>query len=101
MNHTDRPDRFIRLVEDHPQIKLWFSAHNHLGQHYPDSVSRVNQCTFVHVGVTGEVTRDDRNHSRLVDFDRRGFTLSTVDHATGEATANLRHEYASGESELL
>ena len=101
MNHTDRPDRFIRLVEDHPQIKLWFSAHNHLGQHYPDSVSRVNQCTFVHTGVTGEVTRDDRNHSRLVDFDRRGFTLSTVDHATGEATANLRHEYVSGKSELL
>lgn len=101
MNHTDRPDRFIKLVEDHPQIKLWFSAHNHLGQHYPNSVSRVNQCTFVHVGVTGEVTRDGRNHSRLVDFDGRGFTLSTVDHADGQATPNLRHEYATGKSELL
>ena len=101
MNHTDRPERFIKLVEDHPQIKLWFSAHNHLGQHYPNSLSRVNQCTFVHVGVTGEVTRDGRNHSRLVDFDHRGFTLSTVDHAGGAVTANLRHEYASGKSELL
>lgn len=101
MNHTDRPGRFIKLVEDHPQIKLWFSAHNHLGQHYANSVSRVSQCTFVHVGVTGEVTRDGRNHSRLVDFDRHGFTLSTVDHADGEATANLRHDYASGCSELL
>ncbi len=101
MNHTDRPERFIKLVQDNPQIKLWFSAHNHLGQHYPDSVSRVNQCTFVHTGVTGEVTRDGRNHSRLVDFDASSFTLSTVDHATGKAAANLRHDYATGRSELL
>lgn len=32
LNHSDRPQRFIRLVEQHPNIKLWFSGHYHLSQ---------------------------------------------------------------------
>jgi hypothetical protein len=101
LNHTDRPERFIDIVNRNPQIKLWFSGHNHLGQWYPDSLSRVHQCTFVHTGVIGEVSRDNYRHSRLVEFDAKGFILSTIDHATGTATADLRHEYASGASERL
>ena len=101
MNHTDRPERFINLVRANPQIKLWFSAHNHLGQDYSDSFSRVGSCTFVHTGVIGEVSRDGARHSRLVDHDRRGYVLSTIDHRTGEVVANLRYEYASGAVEIL
>ncbi|HVC92296.1 MAG TPA: metallophosphoesterase [Pirellulales bacterium] len=101
LNHTDRPERFIDIVNRNPQIKLWFSGHNHLGQWYRDSLSCVNQCTFVHTGVIGEVSRDGCRHSRLVEFDADGFTLSTIDHATGAATADLRHDYASGAGELL
>jgi hypothetical protein len=101
LNHTDRPERFIDLVRANPQIKLWFSAHNHLGQNYPDSFSRVGHCTFVHTGVIGDVSRDGARHSRLVDYDRRGYQLATVDHLTGELTANLRCEYATGVIEVL
>lgn len=101
LNHTDRPERFIQLVKRHPQIKLWFSAHNHLGQNYPDSFSRVGNCTFVHTGVIGDVSRDDARHSRLVDHDRHGYVLSTVDHRSGEAVANFRYDYATGSGEVV
>jgi hypothetical protein len=101
MNHTDRPERFIEIVRGNPQIKLWFSAHNHLGQDYPDSFSRVGHCTFVHTGVIGDVTRDGARHSRLVDYGREGYVLSTVDHRTGEVVANLRCDYATGTIEVL
>ncbi|HJT34650.1 MAG TPA: metallophosphoesterase [Pirellulales bacterium] len=101
LNHTDRPERFIEIVHKNPQIKLWFSAHNHLGQRYPDSFSQVGRCTFVHTGVIGEVSRDGCHHSRFVEFDAAGFQLSTVDHETGELTANLRHDYATGKSDVL
>ncbi len=101
MNHTDRPERFIELVRANPQIKLWFSAHNHLGQDYPDSFSSVGHCTFVHTGVIGDVTRDGARHSRLVDFDRGGYVLSTIDHHTGEVVANVRCDYATGTIEVL
>lgn len=101
LNHTDRPERFIQLVRRHPQIKLWFSAHNHLGQNYPDSFSRVGHCTFVHTGVIGDVSRDDARHSRLVDHDRHGYVLSTVDQRSGEVVANFRYDYGSGSGEIL
>lgn len=101
MNHTDRPERFIEIVRANPQIKLWFSAHNHLGQDYPDSYSRVGNCTFLHTGVIGEVSRDGARHSRLVDYDAGGYEISTVDHRTGKAVANLRYDYAHGSLKVL
>lgn len=94
LNHTDRPERFMRLLRDHPQIKLWFSAHNHLGQQYADSISQAGECTFVHAGVIGGVSRDGERHSRIVDFDAKGFVLHTFDHAAGRLTVDVRRRYA-------
>lgn len=101
LNHSEHPEQFIQIVRKNPQIKLWFSAHNHLGQYYPDSISHVGSCTFVHTGVIGPVSRDGCQHSRFVEFDARGFVLSTVDHATGELVSNLRHDYAAGDFQRL
>jgi hypothetical protein len=101
LNHCDDPGQFIRLAARRPQIKLWFSAHNHLGQHYPDSVTQVGDCTFVHTGVIGSVSRDGRRHSRLVRHDSGGFELWTLDHATGELEADVRCRYADGQWERL
>ena len=96
LNHTDQPERFIDLVEEHPQIKLWFSAHIHLGQQFADTTTHVGNCTFVHTGVIGEVSRDGLRHSRLVEFDGQGFALSTIDHASGERMLDVRHDYTHG-----
>lgn len=101
LNHTDSPEQFARLVNEHPQIKLWFSAHNHLGQQYEDSITRLGHCTCVHTGVIGEVSRDGRHQSRLVRFDAAGFELSTVDHDSLVSTVDARHEYASGSWQRL
>lgn len=96
LHHTDRPEQFIRLVRDNPQIKLWFSAHNHLGHACADTISRVGGCTFVHTGVVGEVSRDGCRHTRLVEFNAAGFRLSTIDHAAGEVIDDLEHDYSTG-----
>jgi hypothetical protein len=101
LNHTDRPERFLRIVEDHRQIKLWFSAHNHLGQHYHDSISILNGCAFVHTGVIGEVSRDGRRHSRAIDCDDRGLTLHTQDHLKKTLVADLRMSYGDNACERL
>jgi hypothetical protein len=53
-----RPQRFIRLVEQHHNFKLWFSGHFHLSQNYADSISVVGSCAFVQTGVIGECNRD-------------------------------------------
>ena len=98
LNHTDDPGRYIRLLQDNPQVKLWFSAHDHLSHDYHNSVSCVGECHFVHVGVIGEVSRDGRRLSRLVEFDADGFTLATLDHVTGERRDDLTHDYSNGES---
>lgn len=58
LNHSDRPQRFIQLVEKYPNIKLWFSGHFHLSQNYADSVSVVGSCAFVQTGVIGQCNRD-------------------------------------------
>lgn len=98
LNHTDRPEQFLNILRRNPQIKLWFSAHNHLGQLYADSTSEAHGCTFVHTGVIGHVGRDVARHSRLVDFDANGFELSTIDHGSGDVIANMRRDYASGQT---
>ena len=101
LNHTEQPEQFIALVREFTQIKLWFSAHNHLGQQYADSITSVGQCTFAHTGVIGPVSRDGLRQSRLVEFDDSGFRLFTVDHGSGQRMADWRHSYSSGTSQRL
>jgi len=99
LNHSDRPERFMALVEKHPQIKLWFSAHNHLGQYYPDTLSTVGNCAFVHVGTMARITRDGHLHSRLLQYDAEGYTLSTIDHVSNQTHVELRTTYQSNRQE--
>lgn len=101
MNHTDRPEQIFQLIQDFPQVKLWFSAHNHLGQQYADSITRVGHCTFVHTGVIGPVSRDGCCQSRFVEFDDNGFALSTIDHRLGSCTLDWRHQYDAAKFERI
>jgi 3',5'-cyclic AMP phosphodiesterase CpdA len=58
LNHSDRPERFMQLVQKYGNVRLWFSGHFHLSQNYPDSISVVGKCAFVQTGVIGECNRD-------------------------------------------
>jgi len=93
LNHTDRPQRFFHLLKKNPQIKLWFSGHNHLGQNYSDSVTQVDSCTFVHTGVIGSVSRDGHHQSRFLELNEKGYTLFSVDHDTGNTSKDVVHTY--------
>ncbi|KAI8474051.1 MAG: Metallo-dependent phosphatase-like protein [Monoraphidium minutum] len=83
LNHSDRPQRFIRLVERHSNVRLWFSGHFHLAQNYPDSITAVGSCAFVQTGVIGECNRDGFRQSRLLRVTSAGYEVCTVDHVQG------------------
>jgi len=91
LNQSDRPRRFVDLVAAHRQVRLWFSAHNHLGQAHPRAVSHVGNCLFVHTGVIGRSTRDGRHHSRIVDWDGERVRIDTLDHATGAQVRDVAY----------
>jgi len=96
MNHCS-PSRslFIETVKENPQIKLWFSGHFHLSHDYEDSISRVNQCTFVQVGVMGpKSSRDGRRQTRIIQGNSDVLKIYTVNHhervaVTGNAELRL------------
>jgi hypothetical protein len=76
--------RFIETVKKSPQIKLWCSGHFHLSHDFPDSLSRVNQCTFVQVGVVGKKsTRDHTRQTRIIQGNDREIYIYTVNHHYG------------------
>ncbi len=89
LNQSDRPRRFFELLEEHPQVRLWFSAHNHLGQSHARSVSHVGRCLFVHTGVIGEATRDGCRHSRVVTWRGDEVRVDSLDHATGQCVEDV------------
>ena len=84
LNHcspADTRNLFHRLVELHPQIKLWCSGHFHLSQEFPNSISTRGSCTFCQVGVMGPAsTRDGTRQTRIVRGCRSGMQIYTVQH---------------------
>jgi predicted phosphodiesterase len=77
-------DRWPQLIQDYPSIKMWFSAHYHLGHDFEDSSTYRNGVTFFHTGVHSSYTRDGKRHSRVIDMDKGVIRVSTLDHETGE-----------------
>lgn len=74
--------RWNELFREHREIKMWFSAHYHLSHIYPDSCTKRHETVFFATGVHGSCTRDGRRHSRIVDIEREGIQVWTLDHAT-------------------
>ncbi|HEX3871979.1 MAG TPA: hypothetical protein VHV77_16150, partial [Pirellulales bacterium] len=101
LNHRQRPSQFLDIIRENPQIKLWFSGHDHLGHGYADSIAQYDHCVAVHTGVIGPVSRDGARQSRFVEFNAEGWTLSTIDHRTGRRTPDARHDYATQQTERL
>ncbi len=79
-NQNHEPGRILRQVWQHPNVIAWFSAHNHLGQHYRDAISVRLGVHFIHTGVAGPVTRDGYRHSRVLDIKNDQLEIRTFDH---------------------
>lgn len=95
LNHSSNADEFMRLVEQHPNICLWFSGHFHLSHNYMRSISVSGNCAFVQTGVIGDCNRDGYRHSRIVKASKEGYQLYTMDHHTGELRLDLEHPWRS------
>lgn len=95
VNHSrSNVKRFILLVQQHPQVKLWFSGHFHLSQNYPDSISIVGGTAFVLTGVIGNhSSRDGHRQSRILKGNEMGYELYTVDHDDGTARLDLTGQW--------
>lgn len=93
LNHSSNPHEFISLVQQYPNIRLWFSGHFHLSHNYADSISLVGGTAFVLTGVIGECNRDGFRHSRLLKGDAEGYELYTMDHDAGSLRLDLRHRW--------
>lgn len=93
VHHSHEPEQFRRIVLANPQIKLWFSAHNHLGQFHEKSVGQLGECRFIHTGVIGKISRDRSRHTRVLRFDERGYEISTFDHERNAEFTDLSFQY--------
>eukprot|EP00520_Triparma_pacifica_P002166 CAMPEP_0118637670 /NCGR_PEP_ID=MMETSP0785-20121206/3273_1 /TAXON_ID=91992 /ORGANISM="Bolidomonas pacifica, Strain CCMP 1866" /LENGTH=288 /DNA_ID=CAMNT_0006528865 /DNA_START=72 /DNA_END=934 /DNA_ORIENTATION=- len=104
INHSgeiERARRFVGLVKDNPQIKLWFSGHYHLSHDFEDSISNVGSCTFVQCGVIGgKSTRDDTRQTRVVEIFEQGGGAAEVytinHHLNGEVRLDARCDFGTG-----
>lgn len=81
LNHTHQPEFFFNQLKKLSQPVLWFSAHNHLGQHYENSISLHHNLAFIHTGVIGSISRDGYHHSRILEVSSQKLTVSTLDHS--------------------
>lgn len=90
-NHD--PYRWQRLFQTYPEIILWFSAHFHLGHHYPDSQTVRSGTHFFNTGVHGTCTRDQQRLSRIIDIDASGLEVLTLDHGRRQISSSdlFRH----------
>ncbi|CAG9466893.1 unnamed protein product [Pedinophyceae sp. YPF-701] len=95
LNHSTDPFAFIDLVESHSNVRLWFSGHFHLSHNYADSVSSRHGTAFVQTGVIGTCNRDGMRQSRVLEMDREGFRVLTVDHHDdGRTRVDVEHSWS-------
>lgn len=98
-HHSHEPEQFRRILLANPQVKLWFSAHNHLGHYHEKSVGQLGECRFIHTGVIGKISRDRSRHTRVLRFDESGFEIGTFDHEKNAEFPDIVFQY--GEKDAI
>lgn len=83
LDQTNDPFKYDDLLKNNPQVRLWFSGHNHLGHQYRGSISQRHQCTFIHTGTMSSFSRDGLRQSRHIISHRDRIEIRTVDHKLG------------------
>jgi len=91
VNQNHAPGKVLAIVQDHPNVVMWFSGHTHVSQHYKDALTNRMSAFFAHVGVAGRHTRDGFRHSRVIDIAADWFAIRTFDHSLREIDERLDH----------
>lgn len=81
LDQTFEARRWVELLRDNPQIKVWVSAHFHLGHDYDTAITKRGGVVHISCGVVTCCTRDERCHTRIADIteDKR-LLVYTLDH---------------------
>ena len=81
LDHTFKAQRWVDLLSDNPQIKVWISAHFHMGHDYESSITERHGVVHISCGVMTCCTRDERTHTRIVDItEDKKLLVYTLDH---------------------
>lgn len=91
VNHTQNPGELYTYQEACDGPLIWLSAHNHMGQGYPDSLVQKGNHYFVHTGVIGSISRDGQHCSRLINLEDENITIHTIDHDKSIKTLESTH----------
>lgn len=80
LDHTFKPQRWVALLRDNPQIKAWVSAHFHMGHDYDTAITQRNGVVHISCGVMTCCTRDESCNTRIIDVKNGRLTVYTLDH---------------------
>ncbi len=77
--------RWRTLQREFPQIKVWFSAHYHMGHDYDSAITERDGVIHVSCGVLAPCSRDKMHHTRFAELADDGrLIISTFDHDAPE-----------------
>jgi len=81
LDQTFKAERWVKLLRDNPQIRVWVSAHFHMGHDYESAITEREGVVHISSGVMTCCTRDERAHTRIIDIteDKR-LLVYTLDH---------------------
>ncbi len=81
LDQTYKCERWPELLKRFPQIKVWCSAHYHLGHDYDTAMTEKDGVVHISCGVMTCCSRDERKHTRILDItDDKKLIVSTLDH---------------------
>lgn len=73
--------RWRTLQREFPQIRVWFSAHYHMGHDYDSAITEKEGVIHVSCGVLAPCSRDQSFHTRFAELTDDGrLVISTFDH---------------------
>ncbi len=86
LDQTFDPARWPKLLSRFPQIRVWCSAHYHLGHDYDTAITEKDGVIHVSCGVMTCCSRDESKHTRILDItDDKRLVISTLDHNNDQA----------------
>lgn len=80
LEQTFRPERWQDLVKEFPQIRVWCSAHLHMGHDYDSAITYRDGVMHVSCGVMTCCTRDESCNTRFIDINDGKLSVLTLDH---------------------
>ena len=85
LDHGFHAMRWRELAFENPQIRLWCSAHFHMGHDYTAAVTWAQNLVHVSAGVMTSAARDGSRHTRILDIQDGMAAVCTLDHASPHA----------------